>query len=154
MMQIDGDLDAEAVTELERTISLIRSQGSRDLLWIGEGLGHVQSQELNRLTRTFRIYCQMGGRIVLAAFPEPALRAIERTTWKRFINVFRQVEEAKTFLRILPKPESPPGPDAGPLEDQAPQLDEKFAAADEDGAEGPRGPKPQDEDTEEINTND
>ncbi|MDP8245933.1 MAG: hypothetical protein P9L94_17760 [Candidatus Hinthialibacter antarcticus] len=154
MMKIDGELDAEAITEVERTISLIRSQGSVDLLWIGEGLGHVQTQELNRLTRTFRIYRQMGGRIVLAAFPEPALRAIERTTWKRFINVFKTVEDAKIFLRIPPEREQPLDPVGEALEAPAPQLDETHSVTDENGAADGAIPKPQDEDPEGKDTND
>ncbi|MBZ0255249.1 hypothetical protein K8I31_04260 [bacterium] len=104
MMKIDGDIDAGVIDEIEHTVSLLRSQGSAGLIWNGESVGHVQAQELNRLTRTFRVYRQMGGRIVLAAFPEPALRAIERTTWKRFINVFKNVDEAKDFLGIQPNP--------------------------------------------------
>lgn len=104
MMKIDGDIDADVIAEIEQTVSLLRSQGSAGLIWNGEAIGHVQTQELNRLTRTFRVYRQMSGPIVLAAFPESALRAIERTTWKRFINVFKNVDEAKDFLGIQPNP--------------------------------------------------
>lgn len=121
MMKIDGDIDADVITEIEQTVSLLRSQGSAGLIWNGENIGHVQTQELNRLTRTFRVYRQMGGRIVLAAFPEPALRAIERTTWKRFINVFKNVDEAKVFLQIKPNSVEPNEIEA-PVDESTDQL--------------------------------
>ncbi len=151
MIKIDGDIDAGAVDEIEHTISLVRSQGSASVLFVGEGLGHVQTKELNRLTRSFRIYRQMGGRIVFAAFPDPALSAIERTTWKRFINVFQSVDDAKAFLGIQPDPELEPVISQEPDE---PELDRPYQDATQDVDDQQPDREASDESQEEKRSND
>lgn len=102
IIHLDGDLDAEAIQELDQTISMLRNQGSNDLLWIGSGLGRVYPQELTRLTRPMKVYRQLGGRIVLAAFSESALQIIQRAPWHRYLNVFHDEGEARSFLSISP----------------------------------------------------
>ncbi|MBI1388822.1 MAG: STAS domain-containing protein [bacterium] len=103
---IRGDLDVMTIEQLAASISTLRQQGSRSLLWLGSGLGRVDAQGLHLLTRPFKVYRQMGGRIVLAQFPSQVIRVFQRTPWHRCLNIFDEEKDARQFLSLSPESEN------------------------------------------------
>jgi len=104
LLQIEGVLDDEALENLGKTISTLRQQGSKKILWLGTGLEKAELRDSLRLLSPIRIFCRMGGKIALAEFGGKTLDIMLRTVWRRYLNVFKTKEEALSFLDPKPNP--------------------------------------------------
>ncbi|MEW6234048.1 MAG: hypothetical protein AB1656_01555 [Candidatus Omnitrophota bacterium] len=104
LLLLEGVLDDEALENMGKTISALRQQGSKKILWLGTGLEKIETRESLRLISPVRIFCRMGGKIALAEFGGKPLDIILKTAWRRYLNVFKTKEEALSFLDPKPNP--------------------------------------------------
>ncbi|MGI6455159.1 MAG: STAS domain-containing protein [bacterium] len=98
---LEGVLDDESLLQLRDMITTLRQQKSTRLMIQGEGLEKIDSHRLEVLNSSIRIYREMMGIIVLTGFPQKELDRIRRSSWYRYLNIFKTREEARNFL--LPK---------------------------------------------------
>lgn len=98
IIEVQGTLDDEAVEHLRAAISTLRQQGSAKILWLGRVTERIQTSQLENLTTPIKIFRQMGGILALAEFQVTHLRLFQRMIWYRYLNIFKEQEEAMRFL--------------------------------------------------------
>ncbi len=98
IVNLTGIIEEKDLIQLAKTISTLRQQGSTNILWLGKGIEKIATRDLDSPMNPMRIFRSMGGKIAVAEFEEKHLKIIERTSWKKYLNIFRTENEAKTFL--------------------------------------------------------
>jgi len=98
LIRLTGVIDTETLMVLRQTISTLRQQGCKKIVWLGNDIQIPADARLELLEGSWRIFRNMGGKIALAEFSEPHLRILERTSWHKYLNIFKTGMEAKAFL--------------------------------------------------------
>ncbi len=98
LLAFPNDLNDDTLDALRRTISTLRQQGCQKLVLVGKEIERITSHNLEIPAGAIRIFRTMEGKITLAEFPENVLQLIRRVSWYKYLNVFKTIPEAITFL--------------------------------------------------------
>ncbi len=93
-----GMIEEKDLVQLGKTISTLRQQGCVNLLWVGKDVERLTTRNLEAVANPMKIFRSIGGKIAVAEFDDHILKIIQRTSWKKYLNVFKTESEAKTFL--------------------------------------------------------
>ncbi|RJP23445.1 MAG: hypothetical protein C4527_20285 [Candidatus Omnitrophota bacterium] len=98
IITLTGVVKENDLIQLAKTISTLRQQGCMNIIWNGKGIDRIAVRDLEILANPIRIFRNVGGKFALAEFEDRNLSMIQRTSWKKFLNIFKTETEAITFL--------------------------------------------------------
>ena len=98
LISLQGILDEDAILDLRRAISTLRRRGSQKILLLGGGIERVEIKGLELARGAIRLFRHLNGIVALADCRERDRRVLERSSWYKYLNVFKTRQEALAFL--------------------------------------------------------